>query len=122
MALRWLLHSTCHVLGCPKPNDNSDWQRKQIVGYPNGKDNHTEMKSFKGLPQERSVAMELDEYPSSLGFQMPLHYPRYTKADYENMDEWKIDLLLKEYGLSVKGTLDEKRAFAMGAFLWPDQY
>ncbi|KMT12930.1 hypothetical protein BVRB_4g090140 [Beta vulgaris subsp. vulgaris] len=53
-------------------------------------------------------------------FQMPLHYPRYTKAEYEKMEEWKVDMLLKQYGLDhhVKGSLDEKRKFAMGAFLW----
>lgn len=56
------------------------------------------------------------------GFQMPLHYPRYTKSDYEKMEEWKLDMLLLEYGLSFRGNLDEKRKFAMGAFLWPDQY
>lgn len=57
-----------------------------------------------------------------LGFQMPLHYPRYTKADYEKMEEWRVDMLLREYGLSFKGTLEEKKAYAIGAFLWPDQY
>ncbi|KAA8516144.1 hypothetical protein F0562_019323 [Nyssa sinensis] len=30
-------------------------------------------------------------------FQMPLHYPRYSKADYETMPEWKHDYLLAEY-------------------------
>ncbi|KAJ0044997.1 hypothetical protein Pint_03876 [Pistacia integerrima] len=55
------------------------------------------------------------------GFQMPLHYPRYTKEDYEKMEEWKVDLLLKQYGLSFKGSLEEKRAYAKGTFLWPDQ-
>ncbi|KAJ8621623.1 hypothetical protein MRB53_030152 [Persea americana] len=54
-------------------------------------------------------------------FQMPLHYPRYTKADYESMPEWRIDCLLKEYGLPVMGDAAEKRKFAMGAFLWPSQ-
>ena len=53
-------------------------------------------------------------------FQMPLHYPRYTKKDYQDMPEWKLDRLLAEYGLSTKGALDYKRQFAMGAFLWPD--
>ncbi|RZC46068.1 hypothetical protein C5167_039029 [Papaver somniferum] len=54
---------------------------------------------------------------ASSGFQMPLHYPRYKKADYEKMEEWKVDVLLREYGLdSFKGTLDEKREFAMGTF------
>ncbi|CAN4103931.1 unnamed protein product [Withania somnifera] len=57
----------------------------------------------------------------SLGFVMPLHYPRYTKDDYEKMEEWKIDVLLTEYGLNFQGTVNEKRRFVMGAFLWPDQ-
>ena len=36
---------------------------------------------------------------------MPLHYPRYTKRDYEKMEEGKLDLLLKQYGLcfTLKG-------------------
>ena len=55
------------------------------------------------------------------GFQMPLHYPRYKEEDYESMEDWRLDMLLKEYGLSFMGALDEKRAFAMGIFLWPDQ-
>ncbi|GJM90786.1 hypothetical protein PR202_ga07098 [Eleusine coracana subsp. coracana] len=53
----------------------------------------------------------------------PLHYPRYKKADYEAMPEWRLDCLLREYGLpDVAGGVDDKRRFAMGAFLWPDQY
>ncbi|KAF8643222.1 hypothetical protein HU200_046893 [Digitaria exilis] len=56
------------------------------------------------------------------GFWMPLHYPRYRKADYEAMPEWRVDCLLREYGLPVAGDLRAKREFAMGAFLWPDQY
>ena len=55
------------------------------------------------------------------GFQMPLHYPKYSKGDYGEIEEWKLDMLLREYGLCFKGTLEEKRAYAMGAFLWPDQ-
>ncbi|GJN40530.1 hypothetical protein PR202_gb29758 [Eleusine coracana subsp. coracana] len=56
-------------------------------------------------------------------FRMPLHYPRYKKADYEAMPEWRLDCLLREYGLpDVVGGVDDKRRFAMGAFLWPDQY
>ncbi|KAK8635540.1 hypothetical protein V6N13_004274 [Hibiscus sabdariffa] len=51
-------------------------------------------------------------------FQLPLHYPRYTKADYEAMPEWKLDCLLKEYGLPVSGDVEQKRNFVMGAFLW----
>ncbi|KAI3444449.1 hypothetical protein Pfo_001114 [Paulownia fortunei] len=52
------------------------------------------------------------------GFQMPLHYPRYTRAEYEAMPEWKLDCLLAEYGLHVSGDVNQKRKFAMGAFLW----
>ncbi|KAK7276312.1 hypothetical protein RIF29_17451 [Crotalaria pallida] len=53
-------------------------------------------------------------------FQMPLHYPRYTEKDYQDMPEWKLDRLLKEYGLpTTHGDLAYKREFAMGAFLWP---
>ncbi|KAG5054665.1 hypothetical protein AAZX31_03G084300 [Glycine max] len=51
-------------------------------------------------------------------FQMPLHYPRYTQADYEAMPEWRLDCLLKEYGLPIFGDVENKRNFAMGAFLW----
>ncbi|KAL4562958.1 hypothetical protein LXL04_026989 [Taraxacum kok-saghyz] len=59
---------------------------------------------------------------SSTGFQMPLHYPRYKKQDYEKMEEWRLDLLLQQYGLSFNGlSLDEKRCYVMGAFLWPCQ-
>ncbi|KAJ9171481.1 hypothetical protein P3X46_014844 [Hevea brasiliensis] len=52
-------------------------------------------------------------------FQMPLHYPRYTQAEYEAMPDWKLDCLLKEYGLPITGNVEHKRKFAMGAFLWP---
>ncbi|XP_052209520.1 uncharacterized protein LOC127812946 [Diospyros lotus] len=55
----------------------------------------------------------------SCSFQMPLHYPRYKKVDYESMPEWKLDCLLSQYGLPVSGDVTHKRNFAMGAFLWP---
>ncbi|XP_024529691.1 uncharacterized protein LOC9650958 [Selaginella moellendorffii] len=53
-------------------------------------------------------------------FQMPLHYPRYTKAEYEAMPEWQLDRLFEEYGLSalITGALRDKRDYAIGAFLW----
>ncbi|XP_047071646.1 uncharacterized protein LOC124680621 [Lolium rigidum] len=57
----------------------------------------------------------------SCSFWMPLHYPRYKKEDYEAMPEWRVDCPLREYGLPVAGDVDDKRRFAMGAFLWPDQ-
>ncbi|EXB72460.1 hypothetical protein L484_011462 [Morus notabilis] len=52
-------------------------------------------------------------------FQMPLHYPKYSKSEYETMPEWKVDRLLSEYGLPAMGSVEQKRKFAMGAFLWP---
>ncbi|KAI3508541.1 hypothetical protein L1887_23549 [Cichorium endivia] len=54
-------------------------------------------------------------------FQMPLHYPRYTKEEYKELPEWMLDQLLAQYGLSASGhhDLESKREFAMGAFLWP---
>lgn len=52
-------------------------------------------------------------------FQMPLHYPKFTQSEYETMPEWKLDRLLSEYGLPVVGSGEQKRKFAMGAFLWP---
>ncbi|KAB2596174.1 hypothetical protein D8674_040156 [Pyrus ussuriensis x Pyrus communis] len=65
--------------------------------------------------------MESRKMSSGVGFfKMPLHYPRYTKKDYEGMAEWKLDRLLAEYGLPMHGDLAHKREFAMGAFLWPD--
>jgi len=54
-------------------------------------------------------------------FQLPVHYPRYSKADYESMAEWKLDNLFHEYGLPIRGDLAYKRSYAIGAFLWPDQ-
>ncbi|KAK9065679.1 hypothetical protein SSX86_015080 [Deinandra increscens subsp. villosa] len=59
-------------------------------------------------------------------FQMPLHYPRYTKEEYKELPEWMLDRLLSEYGLSVAAgghrDLESKREFAMGAFLRPPQH
>lgn len=52
-------------------------------------------------------------------FQMPVHYPRYSREDYEAMPEWKLDRLLALYGLPIAGDLAYKRSFAIGAFLWP---
>merc|ERR1711915_1114083 len=54
-------------------------------------------------------------------FQLPVHYPRYSKADYESMPKWQLDNLFHEYGLPIRGDLAFKRSYAMGTFLWPDQ-
>ena len=76
----------------------------------------------KAVRNIRGGGMESVVRPSSNmsgHFQMPLHYPRYTKSDYENMPEWKLDCLLNQYGLPITGDVETKRKFAMGAFLWP---
>ncbi|KAB2063830.1 hypothetical protein ERO13_A10G222700v2 [Gossypium hirsutum] len=75
------------------------------------------LKSF-----ETEMESEKQQMNGVEGFQMPLHYPRYAMKDYQNMPEWKLDRLLAEYGLSATGDLDYKRKFAMGAFLWPDDF
>ncbi|WOK93823.1 Nucleotide-sugar transporter [Canna indica] len=60
-----------------------------------------------------------DDDGSSCYFHMPLHYPRYTKADYDSMPEWKLDHLLRDYGIPAAGDVRDKRGFAIDAFLWP---
>lgn len=70
--------------------------------------------------KNKEKEMESQKNTGASFFQMPLHYPRYTKKDYENMPEWQVDRLLAEYGLPIFGDLAHKREFAMGAFLWPD--
>ncbi|KAH9607213.1 hypothetical protein KSS87_021279 [Heliosperma pusillum] len=90
------------------------------------KDNHEEAaigaRLTLDLCQEKTVnAMKNSSCSSS--FQMPVNYPRYRKSDYATMEEWKVEMLLRQYGLEhhIKGSVDEKRKFAMGTFLWPDQ-
>ncbi|XVF28049.1 hypothetical protein REPUB_Repub14bG0162000 [Reevesia pubescens] len=125
MALRWFLHSACHVLGYPKDDPNNLQYCNNMESYQNGGNGsgviHSSKLNSKGEQTSQTSTAEMHDL-SSAGFQMPLHYPRYTKADYEKMEEWKVDMLLREYGLSLEGSLDEKRAYAMGAFLWPHQY
>ncbi|XP_024529596.1 uncharacterized protein LOC9658584 [Selaginella moellendorffii] len=56
-------------------------------------------------------------------FQMPVHYPRFTRQQYATMPEWQIDRLLEEYGLPAHdmGGVEDKRQYAIGAFLWKEQ-
>ena len=49
-----------------------------------------------------------------MGVQMSLHYPKYTKRDYEKMEEGKLNLLLKQYGLCFDGTLKGKEHLLLG--------
>ncbi|KAJ3673616.1 hypothetical protein LUZ60_005608 [Juncus effusus] len=85
----------------------------QIVGNLNSKEPETNNIKVVNNKKKKNLFYE--------GFRMPLHYPRYKKEDYAKMEEWKVDQLLREYGLDFEGSLEEKREFAMGAFLWPDQ-
>ncbi|XP_030514085.1 uncharacterized protein LOC115727911 [Rhodamnia argentea] len=112
MALRWLLHSACNVLGHPDHDAGGVNHHASAVSgmSPACRDAAKSLKKTSGAKE------------ATLGFQMPLHYPRYKKVDYESMEEWRLDMLLRQYGLSFNGNLDEKRAYAMGAFLWPGQY
>ncbi|KAJ3673615.1 hypothetical protein LUZ60_005607 [Juncus effusus] len=54
-------------------------------------------------------------------FQRPLHYPRYKKEEYDKMEEQRLNQLLKDYGLPFDGSIEEKRAYAIGAFLFPSK-
>lgn len=58
-------------------------------------------------------------FTSWSSFQIPLHYPNFTKEEYEVMSEEELDRLLKLYGLPTNlGDLSCKKQFAGGAFLW----
>ncbi|CAK7324511.1 unnamed protein product [Dovyalis caffra] len=92
-----------------------------VIARPNGQGHVQEcLKSLKDANESLTGIGILTREECPNVFQMPLHYPRYTIADYKKMEEWKLDMLPSEYGLCFKGTLDEKRAFRMGAFMWPD--
>ncbi|GLJ32163.1 hypothetical protein SUGI_0647550 [Cryptomeria japonica] len=69
----------------------------------------------------RRFREKLKESPFQVFIRVPLHYPRFTKAEYEVMPEWRIELLLQEYGLPLKGSLQDKRDSAISAFLFPAQ-
>ncbi|KAK1350610.1 Melanin-concentrating hormone receptor [Heracleum sosnowskyi] len=100
MALNWLLHSAYNI----------------VLGYPHVKTTKEEVAKSMSLSFGNNTKTDVSN------FQMPLHYPRYSKTDYLKMEEWRVDLLLQQYGLNFEAkNIDEKRAFAMGAFLWPDQ-
>ncbi|GLJ51048.1 hypothetical protein SUGI_1086810 [Cryptomeria japonica] len=79
---------------------------------------------LRKLRWERSAETKEEMAHSHLqsdGFRVPLHYPNYSKADYESMEEWRLDFLFHYYGLDVTGDVEYKRNYAIGAFLWPDQ-
>ncbi|KAJ9153921.1 hypothetical protein P3X46_027309 [Hevea brasiliensis] len=120
MALKWFLNSAfTQVFG-----HTDTLQRSDVLACPNNQGQLQVQGCVRSLRDVKEggvtgIAMRKEVYAS--GFQVPLHYPRYTMADYEKMEEWKLDMLLSEYGLSFKGSLEEKRTFAMGAFLWLDQ-
>ncbi|KAK9089880.1 hypothetical protein Scep_028962 [Stephania cephalantha] len=108
MALNWLVHTVCAASFGYASNDVK-LRHESGLSYVDGSSNKKDDVNNGGI---KCVSSE---------FQMPLHYPRYKKGDYENMEEWRLDNLLSQYGLTCEGSLDEKRSYAMGAFLWPDQ-
>ncbi|KAL3736595.1 hypothetical protein ACJRO7_025525 [Eucalyptus globulus] len=109
MAFKWLLSSAfIQVMG---PAEGTGKEKEK--GRPT---RDQAQRSGKASGKDRE-----EEPATATRFQVPLHYPRYTRAEYEKMEEWRLDLLLQQYGMNCRGSLDEKRAFAIGAFLWPDQ-
>ncbi|KAM0951340.1 hypothetical protein DsansV1_C03g0024531 [Dioscorea sansibarensis] len=99
-----------------------NWFIRAVVTQIVGQTDDGEDGGSAGEAKIESVKMSTkDGGEKCSGFQMPLHYPRYKKEDYMKMEEWKVDLLLKEYGLSFNGSMEEKRNYAMGTFLWPSE-
>lgn len=90
--------------------------------------------SYKQKEMERQMVRQLSSMKQQLDaallekhagetvnceFQIPLHYPRYTRTDYETMPEAVLDRLLEAYGLpTANQSLDSKRKTAIGTFIW----
>lgn len=112
-SLKWFInYAFTQVLGLV---DNGSMQCNHISASSD--EGQTQSKDSK---EEGIAQIIVSKEDSANGFEMPLHYPRYTKEDYEKMENWKLDMVLKEYGLTVKGALDAKRSFAIGTFVWPN--
>lgn len=77
------------------------------------------MEAMAAKPDNAGFFIGISSSGGGSSFQMPVHYPRYNKEDYEAMPEWVLDRLLVQYGLPVAGDLADKRGFAIGAFVWP---
>lgn len=94
------------------------------IKFSHGLMNTTIHYSHQDFEDQRSKTKIDDNNKSqnvSSSFKIPLHYPKYTKSDYEKMPEWQLDQLLREYGLPIIGDSYEKRKFAVGAFLWSSE-
>ncbi|KAJ9160168.1 hypothetical protein P3X46_025593 [Hevea brasiliensis] len=74
--------------------------------------------------ENKSVMMirTSQEFSGNKTLKIPLHYPSYTKKEYEYMPEWQLDMLLQEYGLPIQGDLGYKRELAISAFVWPEPH
>ncbi|KAF2318878.1 hypothetical protein GH714_011454 [Hevea brasiliensis] len=83
-----------------------------------------EVKEPVELIKNKSVMMirTSHEFSGSKTFKIPLHYPSYNKKEYEYMPEWKLDMLLQDYGLPIQGDLGYKRELAISAFIWPEPH
>ncbi|XP_052208042.1 uncharacterized protein LOC127811887 [Diospyros lotus] len=119
MALNWLLHAACTIVLGHSADMNTP-QDKSIRTCLTGKSTQENISKSSESAEWMASQMESCREECSVEFQMPLHYPRFAREDYEKMEEWRVDMLLREYGISFSGTLEEKRQFAMGAFLWPE--
>ncbi|KAE8662056.1 hypothetical protein F3Y22_tig00113721pilonHSYRG00167 [Hibiscus syriacus] len=82
----------------------------------------SETSSPKALDMGNGNHQQETRIEKCCSFKMPLHYPKFNKCEYENMAEWQLDCLLHQYGLPVNGDVNQKRNYAMGAFLWPSQF
>lgn len=124
MALRWFLDLANDLLfGHPPEGKASDGYRNSGRDVYHGRGKcRANIGCTYGLSNGKGIVMiKYSHVNCPTGFQMPLHYPRYKKEDYERMEEWKVDMVLGEYGLTFLGSLEEKTAYAIGTFLWPDQ-
>ncbi|KAF8019659.1 hypothetical protein BT93_G0369 [Corymbia citriodora subsp. variegata] len=115
MAFKWLLSSA--LIQVSGNAEETGKERGRADACSKGRPTHDQaQRSGKASGKDGR-----EEPATAAMFRMPLHYPRYTRADYEKMEEWRLDVLLRQYGMDCQGSLDEKRAFAIGAFLWTDQ-
>uniref|UniRef100_A0A2C9V2P6 DUF7722 domain-containing protein n=1 Tax=Manihot esculenta TaxID=3983 RepID=A0A2C9V2P6_MANES len=83
----------------------------------------SQVKRPKEQKKRATMMSSSQEFSGSKTFKIPLHYPRYTKKQYEHMPEWKLDSLLQDYGLPIdQGDLAYKRELAISTFIWPEPH
>lgn len=103
------------------PYNNSSYTTTTMFSLNQNKNNQSQVQLLQNTTKIENSKSCFTSTCTSSNFQMPLHYPRYKKSDYETMPMWKLNCLLRQYGLPVIGDVNHKGKFAMGAFLWPSQ-